>query len=90
MLASSVAIVGGDHVFRQKGRLMIEGGREHWKPTIIGNDVWVGYGAIILNGVTIGDGVIVAAGSVVVKDVPPYTIVAGNPARFLCDRFNGG
>ncbi len=87
MLASSVAIVGGDHEFRQKGKLLIKGGREHWKPTMIGCDVWIGYGAIVLNGVTIGDGAMVAAGSVVVRDVAPYTIVSGNPASFLRNRF---
>ncbi|KAJ1907948.1 hypothetical protein IWQ60_011775 [Tieghemiomyces parasiticus] len=53
------------------------------KPIRIGNDVWVGGGAIILPGVTIGDGVTVAAGSVVTKDVPSYVVVAGNPARVI-------
>ncbi|WP_349829311.1 CatB-related O-acetyltransferase [Brevibacterium litoralis] len=48
--------------------------------TTIGNDVWIGHGAMIKAGVTIGDGAIVAANSVVVKDVPPYAVVAGNPA----------
>lgn len=50
------------------------------KPTTIGNDVWIGHDAFIRAGVTIGDGAVVAARSVVVKDVPPYAIVAGNPA----------
>ncbi|ROU02992.1 CatB-related O-acetyltransferase [Histidinibacterium lentulum] len=49
--------------------------------TTIGNDVWIGHGAYICAGVTIGDGAIVAARSVVSRDVPPYAIVAGNPAR---------
>jgi acetyltransferase-like isoleucine patch superfamily enzyme len=53
----------------------------------IGNDVWIGARAIILSGVTIGDGVIVGAGSVVTKDVPAYAIVAGVPARVLRYRF---
>ena len=47
----------------------------------IGNSVWIGERAIILKGVTIGEGAIIGAGSVVTKDVPPYTIVAGVPAR---------
>ena len=47
---------------------------------IIGNDVWIGYGATVLNGITIGDGAIIAAGSVVTKDVLPYAVVDGNPA----------
>ena len=54
---------------------------------IIGNDVWVCTGAMILAGVTIGDGAVIAARSVVTKDVPPYTIVAGNPARPVRKRF---
>lgn len=50
------------------------------KITRIGNDVWIGHGAQIMAGVTIGDGAIVAAGAVVAKDVPPFAVVAGNPA----------
>ena len=52
------------------------------------DDVWIGYGAIILSGVTIGQGAIVAAGSVVTKDVEPYSIVAGNPAKFIKYRYS--
>ena len=48
--------------------------------TTIGHDVWIGHGAMILAGVTIGDGAVVAAGAVVARDVPPYAVVAGNPA----------
>lgn len=50
---------------------------------LLGHDVWIGHGAILLPGVSIGTGAVVGAGSVVTKDVPPYTIVAGNPARFI-------
>jgi acetyltransferase-like isoleucine patch superfamily enzyme len=57
-------------------------------PIVVGNDVWVGTRAIVLSGVRIGDGAIVAAGSVVTKDVPPYAIVAGNPARLIRYRFS--
>ena len=52
-------------------------------PVIIGNNVWIGDKVTILPNVTIGDGVVVGANSVVTKDVPPYTIVAGNPARII-------
>jgi len=55
---------------------------------VIGNDVWIGKRAMILEGVTIGDGAIVAAGAVVVKDVPPYAIVGGVPARVIKYRFD--
>ena len=55
---------------------------------IVGNDVWIGQNAVILPGVHIGDGVIIGANSVVGSDVPPYTIVAGNPARMIRKRFD--
>ena len=56
--------------------------------TYIGNDVWIGYSAVVLPGVRIGDGAVVAAGAVVTKDVAPYDIVAGVPARSLRSRFD--
>ena len=56
--------------------------------TIIGSDVWIGANAIILPGVTVGDGAIIAAGSVVSRDVPPYAIVGGIPARVIRHRFD--
>lgn len=55
---------------------------------IVGNDVWFGYNCLIKNGVAIGDGAIIAAGAVVVKDVPAYSIVAGNPAKVVKMRFD--
>ena len=55
---------------------------------VVGNDVWIGFEAVILAGVTIGDGAIVGARAVVTKDVPPYTIVAGVPARLVRKRFS--
>lgn len=54
----------------------------------IGNDVWIGYGVIILPGVSIGDGVVIGTGTVVAKDVPPYSIVIGNPAKVIKKRFS--
>ena len=56
--------------------------------TVVGNDVWLGYESVIMPGVNIGDGAIVAAKSVVVSNVPPYTIVGGNPAKPIKQRFS--
>ncbi len=67
---------GYDYYFPQKGN------------TLIGNDVWIGCEAAIMPGVTIGDGAIIGARSVVTKDVEPYTIVAGNPAKKIRHRFD--
>jgi acetyltransferase-like isoleucine patch superfamily enzyme len=55
--------------------------------TKIGSDVWIGFRAMLLSGVTIGDGAVVGAGAVVAADVPPYAIVAGNPAKVIRYRF---
>lgn len=60
----------------------------HKGNTIIGNDVWIGRRSVIMPGVKIGDGAIIAASAVVTKDVPPYTVVGGNPAEFIRRRFN--
>lgn len=56
--------------------------------TVVGSDVWIGRESVIMPGVTIGDGAIIAAYSVVTKDVPPYSVFGGNPARFLKKRFD--
>lgn len=58
------------------------------KRTVIGNDVWIGNGVTILNGIHVGDGAVIAAGAVVTKDVPPYAIVAGVPAKIIRYRFD--
>jgi chloramphenicol O-acetyltransferase type B len=97
IFANCVALVGRyDHHYLQIGtptRLasQIRNKDYNWKglqsKIIIEDDVWIGYGAIILSGVIIGKGSIVAAGSVVTKDVEPYTIVGGNPASFIKKRF---
>jgi acetyltransferase-like isoleucine patch superfamily enzyme len=96
--ANRVALVGRyDHHYQQIGvpvRLasQIRDADYNWlgldSMTVIGSDVWVGYGSTILSGVTIGDGSIIAAGSVVTKDVEPYSIYGGVPAKKIRDRFN--
>ncbi|MRT33049.1 acetyltransferase, partial [Xylella fastidiosa subsp. multiplex] len=57
------------------------------KRVVIGHDVWIGHGATILPGVTVGNGAVIGAGAVVSKDVAPYTIVGGVPARLIRERF---
>ena len=66
----------------------IEGHPHSRGDVVIGNDVWIGYGATLLSGVEVGDGAVVGAHAVVSRDVPPYTIVAGNPAQVVRKRFS--
>jgi virginiamycin A acetyltransferase len=77
------AIFGGDWSNAMEGKTYPMKGN-----TIIGNDVWIGYGATIMPGVTVGDGAIIATKAVVTKDVAPYSIVGGNPAREIRKRFS--
>jgi virginiamycin A acetyltransferase len=77
------AIFGGDWAKAMDGKQYPGKGN-----TIIGNDVWIGYNATIMAGVQVGDGAIIAANATVVKDVPPYTIVGGNPATMIKKRFD--
>ncbi len=87
MLAGRVAVVGGDHRFDVVGTPSIHAGRDVGRPVVIEDDAWIGHGAIIMHGVRIGEGAIVAAGALVTKDVEPYTIVAGVPAKPIRKRF---
>lgn len=64
--------------------------RESDKQTIIGHDVWIGQNAMIKQGISIGTGTVVGMGSIVTKDVAPYSIVAGNPAKLIRKRFDDG
>ncbi len=88
-------LVGVDHAtsyvssFPFKTRVLKQGYEALSKGDItVQDDVWIGHGAIILSGVTVGQGAVVAAGAVVVKDVPPYAIVGGVPAKLIRYRFD--
>lgn len=100
-IANSVVIGGGRHPMEWVGMspVFYEGRdsvkakfSQHARPpaqrVLIGHDVWIGRSAIVLPGVTVGDGAVVGAGAVVTKDVPPYAIVAGNPAQLIRYRFD--
>ena len=87
MLAPWVTVIGGDHLTDKPGTPVIFSGRPEMKRTVIEADAWVGYRAIVMAGVTIGRGSIVAAGAVVTKDVPPYEIHGGVPAKKIGERF---
>lgn len=97
LVGNNVGLIGKyDHDFRCIGKSVkdspwIGDSDYHFKgkglKIVIENDVWIGYGTIVVSGVHIGHGAIVAAGSVVLKDVQPYSIVAGNPAKEISKRF---
>jgi acetyltransferase-like isoleucine patch superfamily enzyme len=87
-LSAHVTIVGSDHIFDKPGTPIVFSGRPPSCVTRIGHDVLIGHGAILLRGITIGNGAVVGAGAVVTKDVPPYAIVVGIPARILRYRFD--
>ncbi len=88
MLANNVSVIGDDHIFSKSGTPIIFSGRPILRETVIGDDVWVGAFSIVLAGTKIGNGSIIGAGSVVTRDVPPYSVFAGVPARFIKMRFN--
>jgi acetyltransferase-like isoleucine patch superfamily enzyme len=90
MFGPCVLIMGGDHNTSEVGRYMIDVKRKRPSddlPVVIEDDVWIGAGAIILKGVTIGRGSIVAAGSVVTRSIPEFSVAAGVPARVIKPRF---
>lgn len=97
LVANNVGIVGKrDHDFRQVGRLVRrarsvadcdELALDPRNSITIEDDVWIGYGSIVLTGIRVGRGAIIAAGSVVLNDVPDYAIVSGNPAQVVAKRF---
>ena len=92
MFGPNVTIVTGNHRTNIQGRPMIsitddEKEPENDQDVVLSGDNWIGAGAIILKGVTIGEGAVVAAGAVVTKDVPSNAIVGGNPAKVIKYRF---
>ncbi|WP_298215407.1 CatB-related O-acetyltransferase [Acidocella sp.] len=76
-----------DQDLPEAARFSFRAPAQHAKTTVIGNDCYIGHGAFISQGITIGDGAVVGAYAVVTKDVPPYSVVAGNPARIVKLRF---
>lgn len=87
MIAPRVSILGGKvHNHSRRDVPMTMQGETDKGDVIIGDDVWIGIQAVVMAGVTIGNGAIIAAGAVVTKDVPPYAIVGGVPARILSTR----
>ena len=87
-LSAYVAIIGSDHHYDKPGVPVVFSGRPPSSVTTIGQDVLIGHGAILLRGISIGNGAVVGAGAIVTKDVPPYAIVVGVPAKVLRYRFN--
>jgi chloramphenicol O-acetyltransferase type B len=79
-----------EFTYRWKAARGVEGHPATKGDVTIGNDVWLGSGSTIMSGVTIGDGAVIGARSMVTRDVEPYAIVAGNPARMIRPRFSPG
>jgi len=83
MMGPYVIIIGENHVSSNREIPMRLQGYKKYPPVRIEDDVWIGARAIILPGIKIGKGAIIGSGAVVTKDVPPYAICAGNPARVI-------
>ncbi|MBM3106677.1 antibiotic acetyltransferase [Pseudomonas sp. V1] len=88
LMAPEVSILGADHKFDVIGLPMCFSGRDELPETVIGDDVWIGMSSKIMVGTRIGHGAIVAAGSIVTKDVPDFAIVGGVPAKVIGFRFS--
>lgn len=88
MAAQNLSIVGDDHCIDKVGVPYIFSGRPELKGTLIGDDVWIGKNVLIRSGVSVGRGSLIAMGAVVTKDIKPYEIVAGVPAKPIGMRFD--
>ena len=88
MIAHNVLIIGGNHNISRTDLPMSKQGMGKQGNIIIEDDVWIGAGAIILTGITIGKGSVIGAGSVVTKNIPQYSIAVGNPAKVIKNRLN--
>lgn len=88
MIGPDLLITGNDHVFDRPGTAVIFSGRPPAKTTQIGDDVWIGARVTLMRGIRIGHAAAIAAGAVVTRDVPPYSIVGGVPAREIRRRFS--
>jgi acetyltransferase-like isoleucine patch superfamily enzyme len=87
IIAKDVSLISGDHGHGDKNLKINQQAMKQFKlPITIEDDVWIGEKAIILKGVTVGGGSVIGAGSVVTKDVAPFSIVAGNPAKIIKKR----
>lgn len=86
LISQYVTIVASNHNISNHRIIMDQGWDESKVNVIIGNDVWVGAQSVLLPGIVIGDGAVIAAGAVVTKDVQAYTIVGGVPAKFIKNR----
>jgi len=85
MIAPNCSIISATHTFFRKD-IPIKKQEVSMKKVVIGNDVWLGCGAIVLDGVKIGDGAVIGAGAVVTEDIPPYSIAMGIPCRVTRSR----
>ena len=86
MVASNVSFVGSDHDISNPNEVMFYSGRAEMRNILLEDNVWIGHGAIVMDGVSVLEGSVVAAGAVVTKTFPKYSIIGGNPAKLIRSR----
>ena len=86
-IAHNCSLISGQHKYDVAGKTIYESGYKFEKVSL-GNDIWIGTGAVILPGLKIGDGAVIGANSVVTKNIKPYSIVGGVPAKLIARRPN--